>query len=442
MEPSWLAAILIGALLVSGLLGTIEAAVTSLSRARVEHILKEEEKPGAKALLRVLDRRAEHVNLLVLGRALVDATAAVFAAMLALEFIDSTPCAWGIAICGVALTNFAVVGVYSRTIGRENPYTISLNSAVLLGVVVRILGPIPKMLIWVGNVIAPGPGFRDGPYSTEMELRELVDIAQEKGVVERDERRMIQNVFDLGDSIAREVMVPRPEMLWIESGKSAGKATSLCVRSGHSRIPVIGETVDDILGVVYLKDLVGKTYYHTDGGASVSVDQVMRAATFVPESKNLNDLLHEMQADRFHIAMVVDEFGGIAGLISIEDILEEIVGEIADEYDDKEVAPIEETDDPATYRVVSRLFLEELAERIKDDHGVVVDFGEEISEQVDTVAGLIALVMGKVPLPGTEVDVAGLSLRAEGGRDRRGRIRVSSVLVKVNVEDFARSDAP
>lgn len=200
---------------------------------------------------------------------------------------------------------------------------------------------------------------------------------------------------------------------------------------------MIGDTVDDIIGVVFLKDLVQRTYYSTDGGRSVTVDEVMRPATFVPDSKNLDTLLHEMQRDRNHIAMLVDEFGGIAGLVSIEDILEEIVGEIADEYDDREIAPIERLDNESlpTYRVVSRLSLEDLMETIKDDLGREIEFSEDIRDQVDTVGGLIAYEMGRVPLPGSVVSTSAIQLRAEGGRDRRGRIQVRSVVVSVLPED-------
>ncbi|AKK06629.1 CBS domain-containing protein [Corynebacterium mustelae] len=432
MSPLLLGVVTLVALLFSGLVGTVEAAVSSISRARVENIVKENETATARSLLKVLDRRAEHINLLVLGRYLLDTTAAVFAAMLALEVMEHESWALLAAIIGVTLVSFTIIGVFSRTVGRKNPYSVSLGSAFILNAVATILGPIPKLLIKIGNIIAPGAGFSDGPYSTEVELREMVDIAQEHGVVEVEERRMIQNVFDLASGIAREVMVPRPEMVWIESGKTAGQATTLCVRSGHSRIPVIGESVDDIVGVVYLKDLVQRTYHDADGGHSVLVDDVMRPATFIPDSKNLDALLHEMQTNRFHIAMLVDEFGGIAGLISIEDILEEIVGEIADEYDEREIAPIEQfEDDPRSYRVVSRLLLEELAEKINEDHDVTIDFSDEITDQVDTVAGLIAFEKGRVPLPGTTVETCGLRLVAEGGRDRRGRMRVRSVIVTV-----------
>lgn len=429
MDPVIVALVIIVALLFSGLLGSVEAAVSSISRARVETIVKEKESANARRLLRVVDRRAEHINLLILGRTILDATAAVFAAMLAMNFMDSTLKALIAAIGGIALVTFAIIGVFARTVGRKNPYTISLQSAFWLSSVAAVLGPISKLLIKIGNIIAPGPGFSDGPYSTEVELLEMVDIAQEHGVVEVEERRMIQSVFDLASTTARSVMVPRTEMLWIESGKTAGQATSLCVRSGHSRIPVVGETVDDVLGVVYLKDLVRRTYYATDGGRSVLVDDVMRPATFVPDSKNLDALLHEMQRDRNHIALLVDEYGGIAGLISIEDILEEIVGEIADEYDEQEMAPIERLDDPYSYRVVSRLSLEDLVEQLEEDHDVDIEFEEEVTEQVDTVGGLIAFLKGRVPLPGSTVEISGLRLRSEGGRDRRGRMRVRSVIV-------------
>ncbi len=438
MSPVLLGCYTLIALLLSGLLGTVEAAVSSISRARVEQIYKDKESGSSRMLLKVLDHRAEHINLLVLGRYFLDATAAVFTAMFTLEFMPEQQWALVVAIVGVTLVSFTIIGVFSRTVGRKNPYTVSLSSAVFLNAVAKVLGPIPKILIWIGNVIAPGPGFRNGPYSTEVELREMVDIAQEHGVVEVQERRMIQNVFDLASSIAREVMVPRTEMVWIESHKTAGQATSLCVRSGHSRIPVIGENVDDICGVVYLKDLVERTYFGTDGGNSLTVAEIMRPATFIPESKNLDDLLHEMQTKRFHIALVVDEFGGIAGLISIEDILEEIVGEIADEYDAGEITPIEKLSDNS-YRVVARLFLEELVEKIEEDHHIEIDFPEEITEQVDTVAGLIAYEKGRVPLPGTVIETHGLRLRAEGGRDRRGRVKVQSVLVTLLPETKTES---
>jgi CBS domain containing-hemolysin-like protein len=281
----------------------------------------------------------------------------------------------------------------------------------------RTAAPVPRRVAgrrrsWSG----PGPDVRDPQPLAKV----TQDLAQQRGVVADDERRMIQSVFELGDTPAREVMVPRTEMVWIEDDKTAGQATSLAVRSGHSRIPVIGENVDDIVGVVYLKDLVRRTYGSNDAGRDTKVIEVMRPAVFIPDSKPLDDLLREMQRDRIHMALLVDEYGATAGLITIEDVLEEIVGEIADEYDTDEVAPVESLGDN-TFRVSARLPIEDVGELYD------IEFDEDL--EVDTVGGLLALELGRVPLPGAEVVSHGLLLRAEGGRDHRGRMRVGTVLV-------------
>jgi CBS domain containing-hemolysin-like protein len=209
-------------------------------------------------------------------------------------------------------------------------------------------------------------------------------------------------------------------MVWIESDKTAGQATSLAVRSGHSRMPVVGENVDDVIGVVFLKDLVQQTYSSTNGGIDTRVGEVMRPPVFVPDSKPLDALLRDMQRTRSHMAMLVDEYGAIAGLVTIEDVLEEIVGEINDEYDTDEVAPVEDLGDKS-FRVSARLPLEDLAELYE------LELDDDLD--VDTVGGLLAHELGRVPLPGSEVTWDALQLRAEGGRDHRGRVRIGTVLV-------------
>ena len=434
MEPFLYSFVALVALVLSGLCRTVDSALSGISVARVEEMVKDDVR-GAARLRRVAGNRATHINLMVLAQTVLDVTAAVFAGAVAFEVFDRLSVAMVVTIVVMSLISYVFVGVLPRTLGKQSPYSTALAAAPILSVLATVFGPVAKLLIWVGNKVTPGGGFREGPYSTEVELREMVDIAQEKGVVEVDERRMIQSVFDLAQTTARSVMVPRTDMIWIEADKSAGQATTLCVRSGHSRIPVIGESVDDIVGIVYLKDLVAETYSHADGGTSVLVKDIMRDANFVPDSKNLDDLLHDMQRLRNHIAVLVDEYGAIAGLISIEDILEEIVGEIADEYDDKEVAPIVDLE-VDTYRVVSRLSLEDLNDLVKETYGKELTFSEDILDTVDTVGGLIAYELGRVPLPGSTVHTCGMALTAEGKRDRRGRMRVTSVVVTVYPDEL------
>ena len=401
-----------------GLFAAVDSALNTVSRARIDDMVKDE-RPGATGLVVVVGDRPRYVNLMVLLRILCEIGGTVLLAGGLTQLIDSTT-ALVISAVAMVLVSYVVIGVGPRTLGRQNAYSIALAAALPLRALGWLLGPISRLLILIGNAITPGKGFRNGPFASEIELRELVDMARERGVVADDERRMIQSVFELGDTSAREVMVPRPEMVWIESDKSAGQATSLAVRSGHSRIPVIGENVDDVVGVVYLKDLVQQTYYSTDGGRGVQVSELMRPAVFVPDSKALDSLLAEMQRDRNHMALLVDEYGGIAGLVTIEDVIEEIVGEIADEYDSDEVAPIEELDD-GRYRLSSRLPLEDLGEI----------FGIDIeSEEVDTVGGLLGYELGRVPLPGSQVITHGLLLRGEGGADPKGRVRIATVLVE------------
>jgi CBS domain containing-hemolysin-like protein len=401
-----------------GLFAAIDAAVSTVSIARVQELVRDE-RPGAGALFKVMSERPRYINLVVLLRTTCEITATV---LLVVFLYDNFGLDWALfgAAAAMVLISFVVIGVGPRTLGRQHAYSIALATALPLQVISALLKPIPRVLVLLGNAITPGRGLRNGPFASEIELREVVDLAQQRGVVAADERRMIESVFELGDTPAREVMVPRTEMIWIESDKSAAQATTLAVRSGHSRIPVIGENVDDIVGVVYLKDLVQQTFLSADGGSNTNVSQVMRPAVFVPDSKPLDALLREMQRDRNHMALLVDEYGAIAGLATIEDVLEEIVGEIADEYDHAETAPIEDLGDKR-FRVSARLPIEDVGELYD------VEFDDDLD--VDTVGGLLALELGRVPLPGAEVVSHGLRLHAEGGRDHRGRVRVGTVLL-------------
>ncbi|BBZ43290.1 hemolysin family protein [Mycobacterium parmense] len=427
---SWLLGA-IALIALGGLLAAIDAAVSTVSLARVQELVRDE-RPGAVSLSKVMNERPRYINLVVLLRITCEVTATV---LLVLFLYDNFGLNWALfgAAAIMVVTSFVVMGVGPRTLGRQHAYSIALTTALPLRLVSWLLMPLSRLLVVLGNALTPGRALRNGPFASEIELREVVDLAQQRGVVAADERRMIESVFELGDTPAREVMVPRTEMIWIESDKLASQAMNLAVRSGHSRIPVIGENVDDIVGVVYLKDLVQQAFTSPDRGRSTTVAQVMRPAVFVPDSKPLDTLLREMQRDRIHMALLVDEYGAIAGLVSIEDVLEEIVGEIADEYDQAETAPVEDLGDKR-FRVSARLPIEDVGEL----YGL--EFDDDLD--VDTVGGLLALELGRVPLPGAEVIFHGLRLHAEGGTDHRGRVRVGTVLLSPADDDESTNGEP
>ncbi|MFI9006469.1 hemolysin family protein [Actinosynnema sp. NPDC053489] len=403
--------------LAAGVFAGVDAALGTVSRARVE-ALQRQGRAGAGQLIQLLGDRPRHVNLLLLLRLGCELAATVIVTVVCLRLITSEWVAMLVAGLSMLVVSYVLVGVGPRTIGRQHPYAVSLFAAAPIRVLGRVLGPLSRLLILVGNAITPGRGFREGPFSSEVELRELVDMAQERGVVDEGEREMIHSVFELGDTIAREVMVPRTEIVWIEQTKSIRQALALSLRTGYTRVPVIGESVDDIVGVVNLKDLVRLTLAEQPNGTSVA--EVMKPASFIPDSKPIADLLREMQLSRNHLAVVVDEYGGTAGLLTIEDILEEIVGEITDESDTDDRPPVEHLDD-GSVRVSARLPVDDLDAL----------FGTELDDhEVETVGGLLAQRLGRVPLPGTEAEIAGLRMRAEGGKDERGRMRITTVLVR------------
>ncbi|MFQ6271942.1 hemolysin family protein [Kutzneria viridogrisea] len=401
--------------LAAGLFGCADAALSTVSTARVEELVRQR-RTGARQLRLLIADRPRHINLLLLLRLGCELSATVLITAFCLLEIEQDWLALLVAGLSMVVVSYVLVGVGPRTVGRQHPYGVMLLAAGPVRALGTVLGPLSRLLILVGNAITPGRGFREGPFSTEVELRELVDLAGERGVVDEGEREMIHSVFELGDTVAREVMVPRTEIIWIEQTKTVRQALALCLRTGFSRIPVIGESVDEVLGVVNIKDLARATVEHGTGGA---VAELMRPASFVPDSKRLDELLKQMQVTHNHLAIAVDEYGGTAGLLSIEDIIEEIVGEITDEYDQDERPPVEQLDE-GTVRVSARLPVEDLAEL----------FTVELDDSdVETVGGLLAQRLGRVPLPGSEAEIAGLRLRAEGGKDPRGRMRISTVLV-------------
>ena len=404
-----------------------DAALGHISRNRTEELVRDGRR-GAASLHAVVAEPSRYLNLLLLLRLACEIGASALVMLVAVHAFEpdggvpaNTGDSWsafGFTLGVMLVVSYVVVGVAPRTIGLQHAETVGLLTAGFARALDRIFGPVPRLLILLGNALTPGRGFREGPFTTEADLRDLVDLAEEHKLIESGEREMIHSVFELGDTIVREVMVPRTDMVYIERDKTVRQTLSLALRSGFSRIPVIGANADDVVGVVYLRDITRRYFENRDD--TDRVDTLLRPPTFVPDSKPVDELLREMQTKQIHLAIVVDEYGGTAGLITIEDILEEIVGEIADEYDNEK--PRVEVLEDGQVRVSVRLAIDDIEDL----------FAVELpKEDVETVGGLLAAHLGRVPIPGATVELEGLRFVAEsvaGRRNKIGTVLISRLL--------------
>ena len=426
--PAWLLVAAAFLALVAGWCANAEAALALVSATGAAERAAGD-KPGSKQsrLAAVAADLPRYMSVLLLVRALCEIFAAV---LVTAAFVSWFGDDWRAVLSALAVMiglRYLLTGVRPQT-GRVGPRTerTAHRAAAFLFPLTRALGPLPRLLVACGNALPPTrrvrpPAAQDGP-GDRAELRGLVDYLERRNGIEPGERDMVRSVFELGDTIVREVMVPRTDMVFIEADKTVEQALSLALRSGFSRIPVVGENEDDVVGVAYLKDIVAWSHEHPGAEATEKVATVIRPASYVPDSKPVDELLRQMQAQRSHVAIVIDEYGGTAGLVTIEDILEEIVGEITDEYDNEQ-PPVEWLSDGSA-RVTARLSATELGEL----------FGVNLEdEDVETVAGLLAQALGRVPIAGSAATVRGLRLTAENLAGRRNKI--GTVLVERESED-------
>ncbi|MBM3722355.1 MAG: HlyC/CorC family transporter [Actinobacteria bacterium] len=407
-------------LLFAGFLAGSESAINSISRVIVEELESKSSKRAAW-VQRVLAEPARYLNVVLFVRKAAELTATVLVAESLVDQFNSLAIAMSISVVIMLVLSFVVVGVGPRTLGKQHAGAWIVPASIIAVILAKVLGPITTLLIAIGNALTPGKGFKTGPFANEAELRDLVDQAHERGLVEESEHEMIHSVFELGDTLVRELMVPRTEMVWIEGSKNLRQGLSLALRSGFTRIPVVGENLDNIIGIAYVKDLAKRTHEYRESEQSELVADHLRQATFIPETKTAAELLKEMQRDQIHLAIVVDEYGGTAGLITIEDLLEEIVGEIADEYDD-DLDEIEWIEEGRKARVSARLHIEDLAGHLE------IELDESEREDVDTIGGFMAKALGRVPIPGSEIELHGWRITAERPVGRRHRI--GTVLVE------------
>jgi CBS domain containing-hemolysin-like protein len=404
----WLAVAALALIILAGCCATAEVALLRVSRAGAKELGRRPAAEGSSPLQAVLAEVPRYLSVLSLARVAAEAGATVLVTVVLLHVIGPGWRAFAIAAAVMAAAVYVATVLVPRSAERQSAVRVALAAAGVLHPVVRFLGPLPRLLGAIGRK----PGVGRGASGSEEDLRGLVDLLEQRKVIEPGERAMIHSVFELGDTIVREVMVPRTDMVFVERGKTLGQALSLALRSGFSRVPVIGENLDDVVGIAYLKDIAARSQLHRECEAVEKVSSIMRPATFVPESKPIDELLKEMQARQIHLAIVIDEYGGTAGLVTIEDILEEIVGEITDEYD-QEQSPVEWIEEGQHARVTARLPVEELEELF----GVRID-----AEDVETVGGLLAQQLGRVPIAGSVATVQGLRLTAESLAGRRNRI--------------------
>lgn len=433
MSTGLIIALVVFSLMLAGLLAAAEAAFLYLPRKEAEELI--DAKPRG-ALAKVFTHPRDHTDALRFWRIWFEFLGAVLVTALFLKLIPTTWIALLTATVVMAVVSFVFVGISPRQLGRRFDHQFVSVTAPLVHLLRLVLGPVPRWLAALGRKISPTAPTDDNVFFAEEHFMEFVTRASEAEVIEDSEVELIQSVVDLSDTRVRAVMVPRTDMITIDHDASLNEAMSLFLRSGNSRIPVIGEDADDVRGVLYLKDVAGYLFGTAPVDEHLSLATVQREIKFVPESKLVSELLEVMQQESIHMAIVVDEYGGTAGLVTLEDLIEEIVGEIVDEYDE-ETPEIEELEpDPLghrQYRLATVMAVDDFTEFFQ------LKLDELEYEDVDTLGGLFAQELGKVPLVGSEVRIENVHLVAERREGRRKRI--SHVLVTVYPEEQAHQGA-
>lgn len=391
-----------------GLLAAADAALTVLSRTDLVDIAAHSR--SRRSLLAISRDVGAHVNALNFMRVVSETTAAVLVSLaFAYSFKEWW---WALLLSALIMTaaSFVLVGSSPRSIGRAHAHGVMTFSAPIVRAIRLFLGPIADALVALGNRVTPGRP-RTATFSSEEQLLSMVDEATELDVLEEDDRELIHSIFEFNDTVVREVMIPRTDMITMDGDVGIPDAMSRFLERGVSRVPVIGDDVDEVLGVLYLRDVARALHEKTLDAATLTAADLARAALFVPESQKADSLLREMQLESNHLAMVVDEYGGIAGLVTLEDLIEELVGDISDEYD-REVAEYQDLGN-GTYRVSARMPIDEL--------GDLFDLELE-DDEVDSAGGLLTKALGRLPVAGSTAEYSGLILTAERTEGRRKRI--------------------
>lgn len=415
------ALLLAGAVLLvafGGLMAAIDAAFGVTSRSDIEEMGAEGR--NGPQLVRIAAAPDAHVNAVAFIRVLAETAAAVLVTVAFSILFDNIW--WAMLAAALLMTgiSFVLVGASPRSFGRHHAEgMLRANARIVRGLRI-ILGPLAQGLVVLGNRVTPGRG--RSTFTSEEQLLSMVDEAASNDLIEADDRDLIHSVFDFTDQFVRAVMVPRTEMVTVDATATTSEAMTLFLQRGVSRMPVVDDDADDVVGVLYLKDLVLFAFRDENAWRTASIRPISRPATFVPESMRAETLLQQMKRDAVHVCLVIDEHGGISGLVTLEDLIEELVGEISDEYDQVSAEVVELGD--GRYRVSSRLSLEDVGDL----------FGLELEdEDVDSIGGLLGKALGQVPQPGSTATVEGLTLT--GGASRgRGR-GIATVFVERAADD-------
>jgi putative hemolysin len=395
---------------VAGYVAMAETALTRMNKVKAMTLAEEQPRRG-RALLRLIGHPERFLNPLLLVLLVCQLVQATLVGILSERLFGT------IGIIIATIFNVVIVFVFAEAAPKTWALQHPERSALLVARPVAALVAFPPIrmvargLIGVTNVILPGKGLKKGPFVSEEELLAFADVAVEEDVIEHSERQLIESIIEFGDTVAREVMIPRLDMVTVPEDTATSEALDVAIEHGFSRLPVVGTTVDDVKGVTYAKDLMRA---EREGRGREPVKTVMREAHFIPETKAVAELMREMQAGKFHMALLVDEHGGIAGVATLEDLLEELVGDIVDEYD-VEDAEFEDLED-GTKRVQGSLPIDDLNDRLESNIP---------HDDWDTVGGFILGVLGRVPEPGEVVEHNQWTFTVEEVDGRRiGAVRV------------------